>query len=634
MSAIAHAVVEQTTKQTTTSTSMVDVTGASLASGNFTAGDKYLILVTAQLAIQTSASFLPSVQTVHGTTAFAESVSTYKTAAVDTYFSYSYATIWTAVASEGIKLQFQTSSATRAAEIDQITIDAIHVTELAASDVQYALNSSALSLTTTPQDGASVTFTPANNNDDWLVMTGARFVVATTSIDDETQMSESVGATTTPLWRGRTNSASSIPVAHCFRTFALSNASHTIKEQAFLSAAGAAGDQRTHSWVLCLRLNAFNQHAVIYTDGATGALSGTAYATNVQTVNFTPNPAGDWCVLSSWMYKPGGLTNFGKGRQQIAAADDPATQTTDSYAQNQALGSSDTRPISYSTISNQTASAKTVNADGSCQTSGTPVGQQRVIASFSMELPAAGNNATDSDSAVDAESASIAAQTTTTEADVEAEGQTINANTTSAESAVLAEQASASLTQPVSASDSGVDTEAVSALSASTTSPEAAVQAESSTLTATTSSSDVHVQVDAQSTTASVSTSDAQAQAETLASNAVVSDSDSAVLAESATASQQSGGALVATDTEVIVAGESAVAQLFGPAATQPTGVSFLVWPPYKDKKTRSQPANVTLPAIAELQKAIPTDVILGRIEDEENEEIMALAKVWLEGEY
>src|SRR5690242_645845 len=68
---IAHSYVEVTTQQTTTSTSYIDVPGAAITSGNFTAGKKYLLYLTAQA--NENSSGVVRVKAQHGTTDFAES---------------------------------------------------------------------------------------------------------------------------------------------------------------------------------------------------------------------------------------------------------------------------------------------------------------------------------------------------------------------------------------------------------------------------------------------------------------------------------------------------------------------------------------------------------------------------------
>src|SRR5574338_39411 len=103
---IAHSYTEVTTQQVTISATYVDVPGAAITSGNFTAGKKYLIYINAQA--NENSSGVISVKTQHGTTDFAESegIMVSQGSGTSSYLPYGFLTVWTAVSSEGIKLRF------------------------------------------------------------------------------------------------------------------------------------------------------------------------------------------------------------------------------------------------------------------------------------------------------------------------------------------------------------------------------------------------------------------------------------------------------------------------------------------------------------------------------------------------
>ena len=93
---VPHAFTEVNTQQTTTSTSYVDVSGASITSGNFIAGKNYFIQFCGQFS-EDGSSF-GWVRAVHGSTAFSESEQTfYRSSTNIDNTAICWFTVWTAV---------------------------------------------------------------------------------------------------------------------------------------------------------------------------------------------------------------------------------------------------------------------------------------------------------------------------------------------------------------------------------------------------------------------------------------------------------------------------------------------------------------------------------------------------------
>ena len=180
--AINHAYTEVATVQTTASTTYVDVPGASIASSEFTAGKKYLLVVDAQFRNDT-ATAQASLQVVHGSTAFGESAITHQFSAAPTTpvrNGYRFVTVWTAVAGEGITAQFKASANT--AECNFVTLFKLTLSDDLTENTDWFSAESATdaTITTAGVAGASVSFTPAAGND-WLVLSYAQVDITSTS---------------------------------------------------------------------------------------------------------------------------------------------------------------------------------------------------------------------------------------------------------------------------------------------------------------------------------------------------------------------------------------------------------------------------------------------------------------------
>ena len=169
----------QTTRQTTTSATNVDIPSVSIADSFFNTGDRYLIVATAQVDTS-SASDEAGIVTVHGTTEFATSDQFLEHASGSNpkKLDYFWFTVWTAVASEGIKMQFRQSGGTTGA--DQVVLTAIKLNDFEeGTDWHFDENTTPTTLTTSfsTSNNASATFTPPNAGDDWLVLSTGRLTI-------------------------------------------------------------------------------------------------------------------------------------------------------------------------------------------------------------------------------------------------------------------------------------------------------------------------------------------------------------------------------------------------------------------------------------------------------------------------
>ena len=387
MAAINHAFAAVTTTQTTTSASYADVSGAAIASGSFTAGKKYLICVTAVGGFGDNVA-LGEVAVVHGSTVFAESQDTMS---ISPFFkTYSWFTVWTAVSSEGIKVQFRCSGGITLT-LDTITVLAINLTDdlVENTDWFFAEDSSDDSLTTTPLAGGSITFTPATASHDWLVMTHSQIDITSSSILPISRISRSGEASSSlPECRTERRNAFNFSGFGLSRVFTLGNASNTFAEQ---SSAASTAHTRLHSKIFALNLNKFSDHSFAYTEADVG-LSATDYATALQTLGITPAVQSDVWIGAYWGWDSQATGREGESRVQVDNVDQPAGQTTANRQLKAGTDATDEDPINHSTlVAAMTAAAHTVDLDGSADsTTSTPSGQHRTLWAVTMELAAGG----------------------------------------------------------------------------------------------------------------------------------------------------------------------------------------------------------------------------------------------------
>ena len=167
MAQIPHTFVEQTTAQTHTGDTMYkDISGASISSGSFTTGRKYLLIFQSQVQGQFSSSDI-GMRSVHGSTEFTGSELKFEESP-PSFYPYTWFTVWTAVASEDLTMQFATSNSGQTVTADQLSITAIEISEELTENTDWFFDSRTASdslSTTFTATNPSVTFTPSGSDD-------------------------------------------------------------------------------------------------------------------------------------------------------------------------------------------------------------------------------------------------------------------------------------------------------------------------------------------------------------------------------------------------------------------------------------------------------------------------------------
>ncbi len=394
MAEIAHAFAEQTTLQTHTGdTSWTDISGAAIASGSFTTGKKYLLICKANLnGDNTAGNF--GIKMLHGSTDFGTSENIIEVANTSQYQPYLWFTVWTAVASEGIKMQFATTTNTGVdtVRVDQITLFAMNLSDDLTEDTDWFFDETVadttLSTTWSTTNNATKTFTPSGNSD-WLVMTASRIDPDSAARNFESRINSSGDVTDTePVCSQEgEDTANDRFVFTLLRAFALTNQSNTFTEQGRIDV--ATGGPRKSSTIFLLNLEKFKDHADVYTAAEFVFTSTSGYGDEVQTLGITPTQTGDVLILSHYIYDAQNISRTLTARQQVDNSDQPPTQTSDARMIAAPWDATDELIIADMTVESLDNTLHTIDNDAHVDaTTDSPAAEDRTIVLIPMELAA------------------------------------------------------------------------------------------------------------------------------------------------------------------------------------------------------------------------------------------------------
>lgn len=263
---------------------------------NFTVGERYLILCWGSYH-SSSANGNAGLRVTHGGVAFSESQSIQEPdQAVNPYkFSYFWFTVWTA-ANEDLEVQlYRTANTTR---VEDITLVAINAEDLITNgDLQYTIDTAGGALSNVLTTRVSTTWTPANNNDTWLVMSYSRANINAATGDQYEQRLVLAGTNmTTNIIDGEDATDTPVYSTSFARTF--TNALTTIALQ-IRYAVGA------HAWlaggIFALRLNAFESFAISGVAGTQVLNAGDDTYNTVETITLAPRMTGHWIVTGGFV---------------------------------------------------------------------------------------------------------------------------------------------------------------------------------------------------------------------------------------------------------------------------------------------------------------------------------------------
>ena len=274
--AVANSLAAQFTSQSTTSSTYATVTGASLASGTFTAGRKYLIVAKCKSQSDSGIGLTIGQRLVHGSTPFADSEQQLDTDSVSEWYDYCYVTVWTAVAGEAVSIQHASLNGAATVQTTHATVFAL---ELDASalvegadwlfDENAGLsegNVSNVEATALARAGnAEIVIPQPVSAEQWLVISSSTSTTSGSGSNDFIEHRWAIdgvavnGGTDvfTPLFRREgENSGDDLSVGAIVSVVDVpSTGSKTVEE--FAIEVGGVTGQRKRSALFALRLNAF-----------------------------------------------------------------------------------------------------------------------------------------------------------------------------------------------------------------------------------------------------------------------------------------------------------------------------------------------------------------------------------------
>lgn len=381
---IARAVAEQTTAAGTwnivTGTAETGTAASAngwIAGSNFTVGEQYLILCWGYYN-NSSANSISGMRITHGGAAFAESESTLEVdeSAAAYKMPYFWFTVWTA-ANEDLEVEYNRSGNT--SRVEDVTLVVMNAEDLITNgDLQYNIDTAGGTISTTLATKASVTWTPDNNGDTWLVMAYSRGDINAVTGDTYEQRLVLGGTNmTTAIIDGEdTTNTPVLPSAYA-RTF--TNASTTIALQ-------IRRGNGAHAWlaagIFALRLNVFETFVIDATAGTVNMDAGNNNYNTLATITRAQGRTGSTIVAGGFIADDNGARVTARIQQD---------NTTDLTAENggSAWATTDQTPFIAADIASYEARvAATWDLDGR-ETANTtnPDAEDPWLAMFTMEQP-------------------------------------------------------------------------------------------------------------------------------------------------------------------------------------------------------------------------------------------------------
>lgn len=293
----------------TAETGTVASTNGWIDNTNFTVGERYLILCWGFYnGSSTSGNY--GLRVTHGGTSFTESESVVEPSQTLTTYKHPYFwfTVWTA-ANEDLEVQIYRGAAGGTGQVEDITLVAINAEALITDgDLQYNIDTVGGTLSTTLTTKTSVTWTPANNGDTWLVMSYGRFNVNAVTGDNYEQRLVLAGTNmTTAIQDGEDTTDTPIMPAAYARTF--TNASTTIALQLRYALT-------SHAWlaagIFALRLNAVESFIINATAGTQAMGAGDDLYNQLATATLVPRLTSNWIVTGGCIFDDNGAETTGR----------------------------------------------------------------------------------------------------------------------------------------------------------------------------------------------------------------------------------------------------------------------------------------------------------------------------------
>lgn len=269
MTAIDYAYGEQLARVTHTGDTLFVDTGAEIPDADITDGANYALIVTSQNGYSSANSFY-SIRVVQGTAPAVMVGSNFFQEPSDVGLRHNYVYVFNFTASEVageniIKVQMRADDFSLTVEMATIQMLAINLDDLDSNDWEYGQSVVSTDLTTSFVDFASITFTPANNNNDWLVIGCGGWTVDDVTVNTQVRLrrdgTEVAPADSAPLFSEEGERATEMRKYGFCRGFTLDDSEHTFAIQMRDDAPKADQNDHEFSSLIAINMNAFQNHA-------------------------------------------------------------------------------------------------------------------------------------------------------------------------------------------------------------------------------------------------------------------------------------------------------------------------------------------------------------------------------------
>jgi len=387
---LSHTFVEQFVGPSTFSTTYEDITNAYITSGNFTEGKKYLLIFAADMG-GSSLARDPYIMAVHGTTGFEGSELAFEPMSNTVYYTYFWYTVWTAVAGEGVKLQYKTEDSAEFAQVITPTLTSIKLSDDLTENTDWFFNENATDTTLRASYGttgnATITFTP-NGTDDWLILATAQLDPTSITVPQKTRIDANGGVTDSGVeWIQEGEDATADRMVHTLaKVYTPTSTSTTFQTE---TESSSVSGSRLYNSIFALNLNKFSTHSFNATQAelAIDTTNNFATSTNTATTSVTPTVTGDF-----WALGFGVLDVAATGEYIIygLTVDGTVQPPAGSFAKNNiasisAWDATDELPIVVNTIENINTNTHTLKLNATKATNARPV-EDRLVMWVSMEL--------------------------------------------------------------------------------------------------------------------------------------------------------------------------------------------------------------------------------------------------------
>jgi len=385
---IPHDYVEVVSRKQTNNLDYNDLPGALLSSDNFERGENYLIYVTAQVN-GNDGSEVYAIQTVHGATVFPGSEYRIESNGGAIYHTYAWFTVWSPStlgdSVDDIKLQYKlhTTDGGDIGRFDQVTMFTMELSDDLTDNVDWffddELDGDDLPNTWTVDNNAEITFTPDCSNNNWLVLATAQLDPESTGLNYETRL-EATGGVTTNIDHlsneGEDSDHEDLYVDTIAYTYTIPSVVTTFTSQSQNDGGGDSGT-REYSAVFALNLDKLKYHNSFSTPTLKDIGTIPNWVTEVQTLDFTPEEAGEVWILGYFISDtlPNSFEAY-HARMQVyemgeTQEDQPPTQTQDLYLQNREWDNTEAHEWTIQTVESFDSTTYTADIDADAE-SGDP----------------------------------------------------------------------------------------------------------------------------------------------------------------------------------------------------------------------------------------------------------------------